>query len=585
MWKEVHYKIKDREYTSSCSSIALALDFSRKYSHVTLFFQALDSIICSDIMGDGSGLKSGPELKNSIITDRKNIESTLKKYFEGILEKTAENGAIAIVKDNDNLIINGGTILNIRVAVSPAAGEYSVRRSNAEITTINFNGDPTAVFAKIFNEASSIINNRKSPPDICLDLTHGVNYLQAMAIYAIEMLHSLYKTKVQVVNFSPYQAGGLTKRESSAGIQKSSPSQGSAQDEKPTLVEFDVSKLVDISKLASSLSNLILDEADVQTIKESIESVRSKMLDFSRNVALAWYYMSTGIVTMAYYHLCKAREKVGQVENYLVDKNDYGLVVNVSDSKAVVEYTERYDWRSAMPLIVWSMYNRLMSFFKQDNISQMNVSVTFKNLKDAIDRMAEERTIYSPTKVILEAEMGSISERYKTIKNSVQELSEENPLLKSLIPKYPNGGEFPRDNEVLRSLIRSSVSPTMIEELLKEASGSTREELCEKIRENLKHRGRLLHLLSEQEPKKRDRNMISHAGLTYEPIQNIIIDEEDEENKFNIDGNRYYNALLVLDPGKLDDDPFEAWSKKEKAAFKPVYKTVSQIQAQAVSFK
>jgi hypothetical protein len=312
--------------------------------------------------------------------------------------------------------------------------------------------------------------------------------------------------------------------------------------------------------LASSLSNLILDEADVQTIKESIESVRSKMLDFSRNVALAWYYMSTGIVTMAYYHLCKAREKVGQVENYLVDKNDYGLVVNVSDSKAVVEYTERYDWRSAMPLIVWSMYNRLMSFFKQDNISQMNVSVTFKNLKDAIDRMAEERTIYSPTKVILEAEMGSISERYKTIKNSVQELSEENPLLKSLIPKYPNGGEFPRDNEVLRSLIRSSVSPTMIEELLKEASGSTREELCEKIRDNLKGKGRLLHLLSEQEPKKRDRNMISHAGLTYEPIQNIIIDER----KFKIDDNEYYDALLILDPGKLGDDPFEAWPERGK---------------------
>jgi hypothetical protein len=54
--------------------------------------------------------------------------------------------------------------------------------------------------------------------------------------------------------------------------------------------------------------------------------------------------------------------------------------------------------------------------------------------------------------------------------------------------------------------------------------------------------------------------MISHAGLTYEPIQNIIIDER----KFKIDDNEYYDALLILDPGKLGDDPFEAWPERGK---------------------
>lgn len=57
-----------------------------------------------------------------------------------------------------------------------------------------------AVYAKIINKASTLLYES----DVILDLTHGINYLQAMALYALETIRSLYATKVKVYNFSPF---------------------------------------------------------------------------------------------------------------------------------------------------------------------------------------------------------------------------------------------------------------------------------------------------------------------------------------------------------------------------------------------
>ena len=568
-WSTACYRIESEKHitecTTNCSSIALVLHFSREYSSITLLLQTIDAILCSKFMDDGSRLeKSADLLKEKLMSDRGKIAEKLKEEFRKWL-KNAAAGARVIKKGDeissqlDSIIVKedlGGLTINdcaveIHVGVSQSAGEYTVMRPGLD--RIYFKGEPTAVFAKIFDDSLSIISKRSSIPDICLDLTHGMNYLQAMAIYAVEVLNSLYETNVRIINFSPYPRKKTSQAKSQPMVTSGAETTEGSDEPPPTLVELDVSDLIKISELASSISNMILTEEGVQTIRESIKkfSNNPNLQKFSRHVALAWYYMSMGVVTLAYYHLYQASLRVDQVRNLLRRGEDGELNVSISDGKAIVEYSRPRSWYSAIPSIVWSMYNRLRSFFKEDTLS---LSVPHTNLEKAVEQIREKKTFYIRDEIILDAEIRNIKDRYRTINKIIQELSVSKPILNSIIPKQGEGREFPSDNVILRTLIRASLPAFLIRNML-DILGSTQQQehwkLLKEIMEKLGEKAKFLQLLSEQNRDIALRHLISHVGLTYEPLKSIVIKEQGQD----------IHVLLKIDPGRLGDDPLNVWPR------------------------
>ncbi len=570
-WSIACYRIEGErhitECITNCSSIALVLHFSREYSSITLLLQTIDAILCSKFMDDESKLeKSADTLKDKLTSDRGKIAEKLKRDFEKRLKEAATKAKIIEKGDklpnrSDNIIVKeglGGLTINdcaveIHVGVSQSAGEYTVMRPGLNVDTIYFKGEPTAVFARIFNDALLIINKRSSIPDVCLDLTHGMNYLQAMAIYAVEILDSLYETNVKIINFSPYPRKKPSQEKSQSIVTLGSETIKRSDEPPPTLVEFDVSDLIRISELASSISNMILSKEGVQTIREIIKkfSNNPNLQKFSRHVALAWYYMSMGVVTLAYYHLYQASLLIDQVRNLLKEEEDEELSVSISEGKAIVEYSRPHSWHSAIPSIIWSMYNRLRSFFDEDMTSLV---VSLINLKNAVRLIKEKKIFYSRDEIVLDAEIKNIENRYRTINKIIQELSASKPILNSIIPRQGEGKKFPSDNVILRTLIRASLTAPQIRDTLDIFSNTQQQDhrkLLKEIREKLGEKVKLLQLLSEQDRDMALRHLISHAGVTYEPLKSIIIREQDQG----------IHILLEIDPGKLGDDPLNAWPR------------------------
>jgi CRISPR-associated DxTHG motif protein len=568
-WNIACYRIEGEKHitecTTNCSSIALLLHFSREYSSITLLLQTIDAILCSRFMDDGSRLeKSADSLKDKLTSDRGKIAERLKEDFEKRLKEAATKAKVMkkggepsnkldniIVKEDLGRLTINDCAVEINVGVSQSAGEYTVMRPGLDGGTIYFKGEPTAVFAKIFNDSLSIISKRSSIPDICLDLTHGMNYLQAMAIYAVEVLKSLYETNVKIINFSPYPRKKPSQEKPQPMITSGTEPVKGSDEPPPTLVELDVSDLIKISELASNISNMILSEEGVKTIRESVKKFNNNpnLQKFSRHVTLAWYYMSMGVITLAYYHLYQASLRVGQVRNLLREEEDGELNVSISDGKVIVEYSRPRSWYSAIPLIVWLMYNRLRSFFDEDTLSLV---VPHATLRNAVRLIKEKKAFYSRDEIVLDAEIRNIQDRYRRINKIIQELSASKPILNSIIPKQGEEREFPSDNVILRTLIRAPLPDFLIKSILDILSSTHQQEhwkLLKEIRENLGDKVRFLQLLSEQDRDMALRHLISHVGLTYEPLKSIIIREQDQD----------IHVLLKIDPGKLGDDPLNAW--------------------------
>ena len=543
-WQEVNYKIGGKTYTTRCSSIAHTLHSLEQYSSITLLIQALDSLVCSQILGDGG--KLGEKLQD----DRSKIAETLKNWFEGELRNAAGKAGITCSQNGDSFTVNGRKVV-IHVAVAPSAGEYTVMRPNSEVAAIFFHGDPTAVFAKIFNHASSLIEESKergSVPDICLDLTHGINYTQAMALYAVEVLASLYETNVQIVNFSP-----LPRRPPPKNPPSAAPS-ARGSEERPTLVEFDVSSLLQASRLASSISHLFFDESDVKTVREALKQVvggSGDLYKFCRHVSLALYYMGTGVITYAYYHLQQAKalgkSLASEFEKFLKDEEEFTLdTLEGGGGRLEVSYSKRCDWRSALPVVLRVVFNRLTELLK------LGKSISSSSIMKAIEEIAEKKPIYNPLKIVLEGEFNMILRRYSMIlrkyskfKSLVQEskFSMENPVLRTIFLRLS-----PREIENLSNEVGKKISTSASRNVGQQSESI--EELLKIIEDQLREREvGVLRPLSEQKGAEWKRHLISHAGITHEPLKEI-------EFEFTSGGVR---VKLTLDPGKLGDDPFGVW--------------------------
>jgi CRISPR-associated DxTHG motif protein len=525
-WQDACYKIEDEnhhtECTTTCSAIALAIHFSKEYSSILLFFQTIDALLCSSLMGDWVSYEN-------LKIERDALAEKLKDYFKRKMLEAVES---ANVGGGDNVL--SGEI-EIRVSVSPSAGEYTLLRRNSNIKSIYFKGEPTAFFAKIINETIPIIMNKDPPPHICLDLTHGLNYLQAMAVYAVEVIASLYETEIKIVNFSPYP---FRRRQPGKVPPQTISGQENPAEPPPILVKFDVSELLKIYRLTSSLYNMVFDKNDVETIRESIQKVGGDIFlqNFARHTALAWYYMSMGVVTLAYYHMCRASRIEAIIKNMLEREERIVPIIptpdhdpNLKYDKLELGYNIQYSWHSAMPLIVYSMYNRFRKFF--DDLPEI---VSLEGLIKAVEKIRRIRPFYARDKFILKGEERNIKKRYTKIKS--------NKILKSIIPP---SRVFPVDNIVLRTLIRKPLPDEAMSRIsyIQESSGAN---LLEKLKSLIPS----LELISQQEYDEKFRNLISHAGLTYEPLRNISIEEVREG---------IIDIKLEIEPGQLSDDPFGAW--------------------------
>jgi len=477
VWRMARYVIKEKTYSTCCCAIALTLFSTQKYATIDLLLQAMDSLICSQLLGEWSS-------KNPM-EERQHLSETLEKLFTEELIKAAERSSLSAKEENGRVKV-GGSEVRVGVALSQSAGQYPVNRANSQLSSVQFNGDPTAVFAKIVNTAGP-----HRDADVILDLTHGVNYLQTMAVYAIETLKPFRETQVVIHNSSPYPATYTSPQCFTVQQQLRSPLV--RIEEAPTLNVFDASGLLEISNLAASLSQFALNQRDVETIQKSVTTLANEykwpaFIRLARHIILAWHYLASGVPSLGYLHAVNANleTQTTKIEDMICDmeKAEPDSEFNYEGDRGEVIYKNPSDWHSAMPTIIWNMHRTLNQILKPTSRV-----TTMEHLRETSEMLAQRNPLYS-----------SIAWRLKYEHEKIKRVRKRTRLQEFAVGV----------NDDLREMFFGTVQK----------------------------------LSSHRDAKERRRHLVSHVGITCEPINHIGFRDR---------------TYLTLELGKLGDDPFDAW--------------------------
>ncbi|MEM1590196.1 MAG: TM1812 family CRISPR-associated protein [Candidatus Bathyarchaeia archaeon] len=487
VWRMSCYVVDGYNYLTCCSAIALTLSKVKEYEDIDLLLVSTDSLVCSEIMGE---FKSA-----NMMEERRRIPEVLTKLFRDELANAARRINLKIVEQDGEIWIEGCHI-SVRAAIAQSSGQYPVNRANAPASSIYFNGDPTAVFAKIVN---AILPHKDV--DVLLDLTHGVNYFQTMAMYAVEAFKAFNRNRITVFNSSPYPQTHVSPR--CFSFREKPESQAQKIEKEPLLKIFNVSALLKISDLTSSFSQAALNQNNVETIKEAVTMIAEKygwhkFVDFARHVTLGWYYLTCGIITFGYFHSARSKMLSSQVKKvdeilYEMEKSESKLSFNRiyyywdGVYRGEVTYNNSSDWRYSIPFVVWSLHNELCSVFNPEKESEVSIG---------------------------------------KLKSAASLLSKRNPLYTSMLWRLSY--EAKKIKGIQRKLKRSEL------EIIRERG----------LRKALFRTAFILSSLPDKEVIK--RHLISHAGITCEPVSYITFTQP-------------YETILKLELGRLGDDPLSIW--------------------------
>ncbi|MEM0456827.1 MAG: TM1812 family CRISPR-associated protein [Nitrososphaerota archaeon] len=489
-WRLANYYIQDKRYSTCCSAIALALHNSQRYNHIHLQIYVLDSLTCSPLLGKWS--EDQP-------LQRQVIKQVLEKSFKEEVLKAAQRSGIGVqVGHNGAVYIGSQCTLTISVHISQAAGEYAVNREGAPVASAVFNGDPTSIFTKII---SSVITLPEYG-DILLDLTHGINYMQSMAVYAVEILKNLIPVNVRVHNASPYPSGvyqttfcfPTTVKQVKQNIMRN----------QPDLMILDLSGLQHLWDLSASFSNLTLTRKDVETIRKALNHVISqlKLCSTSYNVlqarhtVLAWYYLAAGVITIGYINAVKSFKETVDLDNIQqlankIEEAEIGFDVEGDNDRIIFKYRARTDWRFAVPFIVWYMRQRLAQVISRKDIKETDkITVNGNELITLLDGLSNVNPLYMAVGNALRYERDRILQKSRDLK------------------MY----EFSMERSEYRKLFFGTDSP-----------------------------------LSQLKLSEMKRHLQAHVGITYEPVTHIKITDNEVQ--------------LTLRVGDLGEDPYNVWPK------------------------
>ncbi|GBC70370.1 hypothetical protein HRbin02_00136 [Candidatus Calditenuaceae archaeon HR02] len=239
---------------------------------------------------------------------------------------TAKRSNITLVeKQSENTVRINNCEVAVEAHISQEAGEFPINQENPPKLTAEFTGDPTAVFWKIIQTQ---LNQEHQNQRIILDLTHGINYVQSMSIYALEILKTIKNLReIEINNSSPYPAGIYETEICFIKTQKTRPQKLMIE---PTLKVLDITAISNIWDLAKTLSTYMVTKEENTNIRKALHEIRKDMpqgmLDNMRRIILALFYLSQGIITIGYYNLCRvdARGLEESREEYLrsIEENE-----------------------------------------------------------------------------------------------------------------------------------------------------------------------------------------------------------------------------------------------------------------------
>lgn len=359
-WRLASYWINGDSCFTCCSAIALLFHYARSCKRIHLQLYALDSLGCSSLMGVWS---QGQQLLTRE-SFRKRVESLFR---EEVVKAAKRMNVKTAAQDDGSLILDDRCVVTVAVEICQASGEYAVNRTGAPWSTVTFSGHPTSIFTKIIANVSTLSDTA----NIILDLTHGVNYMQSMSIYAVEALKNLLPASVQVFNASPYPATVYQTQRCFASNERTVKLR--TIENLPSLKMFNISDLPQLWKLTAGLAGMMLTSEDVGIIRESVEAVSrvirlSGFIENIRHTALAIYYMAEGAITVAYFNALKAIQSPSIMPAEFVstlEMLERRHRLTIQGGLAAVKYDVEVDWRFAVPLIMWRILGLLRRCVKE----------------------------------------------------------------------------------------------------------------------------------------------------------------------------------------------------------------------------
>jgi len=486
-WRLAEYAVNGKSIKSCCSATAIITANTEKYHRAKLVIYAMDSLTCSNIQ------REWRTPQNKI--PRKELKETLEKLFLEELENTAKRtNTKEIEKLSHNKIKINKCEITIEAHIAQAAGEFTINQENPPKPTAEFNGDPTAVFWKI---TQTQLNQEHKNQRIILDLTHGINYMQSMSIYAVEILKTIKNLQnIEIHNSSPYPASIYETKTCFTTTQKTKPQKLNIE---PTLKILDITGISNIWDLAKTLSTYTITQEQITSIKTALQKIKQdipqSLLWNLRRIILAIFYLSHGITTIGYYNLTKinrneTKQSYLEYKQRMEEAEDTCEVVE-SEHKLIIRYTKPTTWAHTIPVITTTILTELEKITDIPTTSDEKITVDMDKLVNIVEKLSQRNPLYNTHLTALNYEKKEILNKAKTLKKI----------------------EFSMTSREDTKIIHSPYG----------------------IR------------LSQLNPTERKRHLIAHAGITYEPITHIKINPETNTIK------------LTIDPQQLTEDPLKAW--------------------------